>query len=88
MSLILSTWNLPPSIIDRCDRYYILHWDGKYFSDLFYKSSGRITREGVDYQIIFYGSIARELLSADRVAVSFRRFNGDKTGFALVKEYK
>lgn len=86
--MLTHAWNLPPAFIDRCNRYYILHWDGKYFSDLFYRSSGRISRENVVYQVVFFGGTAAEILSAARVAVSFRRFTGETTGVALVKEYK
>lgn len=84
MDDLFNEFNLPPEISSTLERYYILHWSGSFFSSLYYKSSGRINRELIQYQIIFHGSVS-EILSAQNVALSFRKPKDLPLGIVLVR---
>lgn len=84
---ITSKWNLPAPIISELHKYYLLHWSGEYFQSLYYTRGALITHQGHKYGLIWLkGHTEAEILSASRVAISFRKhLQDDPIGFAIVR---
>lgn len=85
---LTDSFALPLNYVDQCDRYFLLVWNGDYFSNLYYKSSGRIKREGITYQIIFDNSTTiSSVIASPKVMLSFRKKTNERDGFVIVKPY-
>lgn len=84
-SQVLTSWDISPKYIPQLERYYILHWSGEYFSNLYYNSFARFDHQGITYTMIFYKGLVNETLAASKVALSFRKTYGLAMGYVLVK---
>lgn len=86
MDDILTDFVLFPEVIPLLEKYYLLRWSGEYFSREYYRSSGRLIHQTISYQIIFdpHQSV-REILSANRIEISFRKFKDSPLGYAMVR---
>ena len=82
---ILNSFELHPELASTLDRYYLLHWSGEYFQSL-YSVSPRFNHQGIPYQILFHQGDVAGVLSATKVAVSFRYLGSPYShGYALVR---
>ena len=85
-SEIFTQFTLSTEIIKSLDKYYLLHWSGSFFSDLWYKEAGRFNHQDSRYSIIWFPhQTVSEILSAKQVALSFRRTRGFSEGYVMVK---
>lgn len=85
-SEILTSWEISPEHIPLLEKYYLLHWNGEYFSTLYNRTSGRFLHQDCVYQIIFHEGSMSEVLTAAKVLVSFRKESKlYPYGYALVK---
>lgn len=84
---LYTDFSLRPEIVSQLEKYYILHWSGEYFSDLFYRSAGRFKHQEHYYQTVFQEKQMALALRAKIVAVSFRKLPKVSIGVALVKGF-
>lgn len=86
--MIVSTFDLPGEYVDRfCDKYYLLHWEGRYVSKQLLDNYHVIYREGIKYLPIF-----QECRSADvhfcvpgtQYKLSFRKKREEAFGYVLI----
>lgn len=82
---ILSCFNLPPELASTCSNYYLLHWSGEYFQNLYYQTSGRFIHQDITYHVIPWNDDMRGILSAKKVILSFRKLPDTEHGYVLVK---
>lgn len=67
---LINKWTLPFRAPD-LDRYYLLYWTPSYFDAIW--NEGIITREGVDYIVVYHACKPAELRREKQIALSFRR---------------
>lgn len=85
---LTSVWNIPPDLVSRCHKHYLLHWSGEYFRSIYESNGSNLIHQGSEYVIIFYDPDYNKILDASRVAISFRKFSPhDDFGFALVRPF-
>lgn len=67
---LINNWTLPHRQAD-LDKYYLLYWNPVYFDAVW--NEGIITREGIDYQVVYHNCRPAELRNERQIALSFRR---------------
>lgn len=81
---IINDFSLSDTDILNLDRYYLLHWSGKFLRKT-YDNEAVITRENIRYQMVFKSDI-RECFKSSQVMISFRYISSVYPyGYALIK---
>jgi hypothetical protein len=83
LSSVLSKWSLDHEEQTILDKYFILYWETRHFQSL--SRIGTITRQDIDYHIIYHQCLPNALDNHPYVALSFRRINSMTYGYVLVK---
>lgn len=65
-------------------KYYILYWETEYFLETG-SQVGTITREGIDYLVLFHKCTPAKLYEYRHMALSFRKNLDMRYGYVLVK---
>lgn len=82
---VLTQWTLPPNIIDRLDKYYLIKWECDVFN--LYSKSSVIRHQGITYQIIYHDCLPEHFQHCTHVAMSFRKLAYMPYGYVLVKPW-
>lgn len=84
---MLYKFNLSPTEIKECDKYYILYWQASYlFSELIKSACQEIVREKIHFKVHFINGLTLDYLrfnSDAQVKVSFRRKKNTLFGIVL-----
>lgn len=70
---LINTWKLSEELKKRVSKYYLLYWTPVYFDAIW--NEGIITREGVDYIVVYHACKPADLRKEKQIALSFRRAN-------------
>jgi hypothetical protein len=79
---------LPSRLVDKTDRYYLLHWSGEYLlTELMDESL--LWHQDVFYHPNFWDDTTIETIDpSSQYQISFRRATGNETGIALIRKLK
>jgi hypothetical protein len=83
ISAVLQKWSLTREERTILDKYFILYWETEYFLNV--SGTGKITKEDIDYLIIYPFGLPIHIPEQANVALSFRKFKSMSYGYVLVK---
>lgn len=76
-------WELPPAAIDRCEAYYLHHWQTEYFHHK--NSGGIIGHRGNKFAVHYTDCTPADLFKYREVLLSFRKLPRFTLGWVLVR---
>lgn len=83
---LVTEFYLPSDIRSFLHKYYLLHWTGEYFQNLYYRSGPWINHQDNKYLVVWQDSDCRPVLAASKVQLSFRKlYQDDIHGYVIVK---
>jgi hypothetical protein len=77
------SWNIPLHIRDHLDRYYVLHWETKYF--LQNAQMEFIDHQGIPYSVAYYGVLPPTIHKYEKILLSFRKPANAERGIVLIR---
>lgn len=86
LDILALKWNLDSEYIKTyLDKYYLLHWSGKYLQSKIFPMGNKFTHQDVEYFVIRMDQ-DKEINLDKQYLISFRKHRNHSNGYALISE--